>query len=68
MYVAVKGGETAITQSLSPNHTYRFRVRAQDANGNWSAWRYGQGFTVDARQENGTGVLIENNAHIKIKL
>jgi endonuclease/exonuclease/phosphatase family metal-dependent hydrolase len=47
---------TTITQSLSPNHTYRFRVRAQDINGNWSTWRYGQTFKVDARQENGTGV------------
>ena len=51
---------TTITQSLSPNHTYRFRVRVQDNNGNWSTWRYGQSFTVDARQENGTGVSYPN--------
>ena len=47
---------TTITQPLSPNHTYRFRVRAQDNNGNLSTWKYGRTFKVDARQENGTGV------------
>ena len=32
---------TTITQSLTPNHTYRCRVKAQDDNGNTSFFKYG---------------------------
>jgi CSLREA domain-containing protein len=48
---------TSITQPLQPNFLwYYYRVRAQDLSGNWSEWSYGQPFTLDPRQENGTGV------------
>ncbi len=42
---------TAITSALSANHNYRFRVRAQDRAGNWSAWAYGPRFVVAQYQE-----------------
>ncbi len=41
----------AITPSLHPRKTYRFRVRALDETGNRSAWSYGPRFRVDASQE-----------------
>ncbi len=47
---------TTKTLSLSPGRSYRFRVRALDENGNWSAWKAGPGFTVVLRQESGAGV------------
>jgi hypothetical protein len=31
---------TSAVRNLSPTGTYRFRVRARDRSGNWSAWRY----------------------------
>ncbi|MDP9409832.1 MAG: fibronectin type III domain-containing protein, partial [Actinomycetota bacterium] len=42
---------TAVTPSLHPGKTYRFRVRALDETGNRSAWSYGPRFRVDASQE-----------------
>ncbi len=53
---------TNITPSLEPGSTYRFRVRAQDNTGNWSAWKYGPTFKVDPRQENGVGVSYPSGA------
>ncbi len=45
---------SSLTRSLTPTYTYRFRVRAQDRAGNWSAWAYGPGFKVEAYQESST--------------
>ncbi len=45
---------SSLTRSLTPTYTYRFRVRAQDRAGNWSAWAYGPGFKVEANQESST--------------
>jgi uncharacterized delta-60 repeat protein len=47
---------TTITQSLTPNHDYRFRVRATDDNGNTTFYKYGPSFTVDAHQERSTSI------------
>jgi hypothetical protein len=47
---------TSLTRNLLPGHNYRYRVRAQDADGNWSAWAYGPRFMVTARQENSTAI------------
>lgn len=41
---------TSITRSLAPG-TYRFRVRAQDRAGNWSAWNPGASFIVETHGE-----------------
>jgi hypothetical protein len=40
---------------LTPGTSYRFRVRAQDGNGNWSAWAT-TSFKPAAVQENASGV------------
>ncbi len=42
---------TGITRWLAPDYNYRFRIRAQDRAGNWSAWVYGPRFTVAAYAE-----------------
>ena len=36
---------------LRPGHAYRFRARARDGAGNWSAWAAGPSFRLDAFQE-----------------
>ncbi len=47
---------TAVTRVLSPGSSYRYRLRALDNNGNWSAWKYGPAFKVLAHQEGSTAV------------
>jgi hypothetical protein len=47
---------TALTVSLDLGKTYQYQVRAQDKAGNWSAWATGPSFTLQAVQENGSGV------------
>jgi hypothetical protein len=42
---------TTNTRFLSPGNSYQFRVRAQDAAGNWSDWTQGPQFLVNAYQE-----------------
>ena len=37
--------------NLNPADTHRFRVRAQDAAGNWSGWKQGPGFEIEVFQE-----------------
>jgi thermitase len=48
---------TNITRSLAPNYTYRFRARAQDKAGNWSAWAEGPAFKVTAYQESSSAIV-----------
>lgn len=45
-----------VTQALLPGHSYRYRVRATDDNGNRSVWKYGTRFAVEAHQETGAGI------------
>lgn len=47
---------TNITRPLMPG-AYRFRVRAQDAAGNWSPWAEGPSFSLGAHQENDAAVV-----------
>ena len=47
---------TTITCSLTPGKTYQFQVRAQDQIGNWSSWRSGARFQVDAYQESDAAI------------
>ena len=47
---------TTIMPSLTPGNTYQFQVRAQDQVGNWSSWRPGPRFQVDAYQESDAAV------------
>ena len=47
---------TTISQSLTPNHNYRFRLRATDDNGNTSFYKYGPRFTVEDHQETSTSI------------
>jgi hypothetical protein len=42
---------TSMSRSLAPGSTYRFRVRAMDAAGNWSGWSEGAEFGLGAHQE-----------------
>jgi hypothetical protein len=42
---------TSHTKTLTPNHTYFFRVRAVDRAGNRSAWMYGSSFILKASSE-----------------
>jgi subtilisin len=53
-------GSTASVRSfdlrLSFGRTYRFRVRACDAAGNWSSWAEGSPVRVDAVQDNSSAV------------
>lgn len=46
----------ALSQLLTPDHNYRYRVRAQDDNGNTSFYKYGPRFTVDAHQETSSAI------------
>ncbi len=46
----------AVTHPLLPGHSYRYRVRATDDNGNRSVWKYGPRFAVDAHQENSAAI------------
>jgi hypothetical protein len=48
---------TASVRQLSNGHTYRFRMRATDKNGNTSAYRYGASFKVVRYQDNSTSVV-----------
>lgn len=52
-WVAIRGirGTTTNLQVLAGGHTYRFRVRAQDGSGNWSAWKYGTSFSLTGLAE-----------------
>ncbi len=43
------------TLNLSPGN-HRFRVRAQDRAGNWSAWKTGASFALRAHQENNSNI------------
>ena len=47
---------TTMTRTLTPGNTYQFRVRAMDQAGNWSSWRWGPGFRVDAYQESDAAI------------
>jgi hypothetical protein len=41
---------------LARNHTYRFRARARDNDGNWSAWAYGPTFLARLVQQSAGSV------------
>jgi hypothetical protein len=43
--------QTNITRQLTPGKTYSFQIRAQDAAGNWSAWKPGPSFKANLFQE-----------------
>jgi hypothetical protein len=47
---------TTITRPLTPGNTYQFQVRAQDKTGNWSSWKPGSRFQVDAYQESASAI------------
>jgi len=47
---------TSATPKLDAGNTYAFRVRAQDASGNWSAWEQGPAFKVNVLQEGAAAV------------
>jgi hypothetical protein len=47
---------TTMARSLTPGNTYQFQVRAQDQVGNWSSWRAGPRFQVDAYQESNAAI------------
>jgi hypothetical protein len=47
---------TTITRPLTPGNTYQFQVRAQDKAGNWSSWKPGSRFQVDAYQESASAI------------
>ncbi len=49
---------TRVTHNLRPGYSYRYRVRAVDDSGNWSAWIYGPRFYVRAAQETDTSVKL----------
>ena len=42
---------TSTILNLNPADAHRFRVRAQDGEGNWSGWKQGPGFEIDVFQE-----------------
>jgi Bacterial Ig domain len=48
---------TSSVRQLTNGHTYRFRVRATDKNGNTSSYRYGTSFKVVRYQDNSTSVV-----------
>lgn len=45
---------TSASRSFAASGTYRFRVRARDRVGNWSAWAYGPTIRAGVRQESST--------------
>jgi hypothetical protein len=47
---------TTITRSLTPGNTYQFQVRAQDQAGNWSNWKPGPSFQINAYQESAAAI------------
>jgi hypothetical protein len=47
---------TSVGRSLSPGHSYRFRVRAIDRAGLWSGWRYGPVLGAGLHQESSTAL------------
>jgi spore germination protein YaaH len=49
--VAVDTTATSLLQSLAPNHSYRYQVRARDRAGNVGAWVAGPTFRAYLRQE-----------------
>lgn len=57
-YVSFAGSLTNTTriQMLVPGRLYRFRVRARDRAGNWSAWAAGRSFRLARHQETHTMV------------
>jgi hypothetical protein len=48
---------TGATHGLATGHDYRYRVRAVDGAGNWSAWRYGPTFKLKGFSE-GHGKIV----------
>lgn len=50
------GTAASIAQSLTLGASYRYRMRASDANGNTSAWAYGPTFTGRRTQQSSTAV------------
>jgi hypothetical protein len=46
----------SLLQALTPGHTYRFRTRAGDRSGLWSAWQYGPVLTPSLSQETSTAL------------
>jgi hypothetical protein len=47
---------TTTTQNLEPSNVYSFRVRAKDAAGNWSGWKQGSSFKINAFQESDSAI------------
>jgi hypothetical protein len=58
-YVIVSTSLTAptVTRSLTPSHSYRFRVRAVDGAGNTGSWSYGPTFRISARQQSSSAIV-----------
>jgi hypothetical protein len=54
---------TSFTSSVSPGHTYRFRVRARDGSGNGSAWIYSSSSRVLASSETSSAILYAGAWH-----
>jgi hypothetical protein len=50
------GVATSLDVQLEPGHTYRFRIRATDANGLQSAWQAGATASLDALEESSPGI------------
>jgi GH25 family lysozyme M1 (1,4-beta-N-acetylmuramidase) len=48
--------DVTITQSLTLGTSYRYRMRANDANGNYSAWTYGPTFTASRTEQSSSAV------------
>jgi hypothetical protein len=53
---------TSETLYLVPGKSFRYRVRARDAAGNWSDWAYGSEFAVDALQETSETIAYEGTS------
>jgi Tol biopolymer transport system component len=47
---------TKVLRHLEAGKTYRHRVRALDAAGNWSEWKYGPSFKVSVLQESNAAI------------
>lgn len=53
--------KTAWQDELEAGKTFRYRVRAQDLAGNWSAWKEGPEFKVNVLQESDGAVAYEGD-------